>query len=127
MLKRRGSPIVWKLGERRLYSAGLSFCPSIALPPSAVHWPAASARFSPLLSTPVGGNRIDLRDEETTALVRLLTNAIDHRFPLSLGVQLWRWMLAKIRPAPTREPLPPPKRYEPPARGQKPTSRTVAQ
>jgi hypothetical protein len=44
-LRRPGSPIVWKPGEHRLYSAGSSFCPSIALPLWAVHWPAAPARF----------------------------------------------------------------------------------
>ena len=45
LLRRPGSPIVWRPGERRPCSAGSSFCPSIALLPSAVHWRAASARF----------------------------------------------------------------------------------
>jgi hypothetical protein len=39
-----GSPIVWA-GERRLCSAGSSFCLSIALLPSVVLWRAALARF----------------------------------------------------------------------------------
>jgi hypothetical protein len=36
---------VWRPGERRPCSAGSSFCRSIALPPSAVRWHAALARF----------------------------------------------------------------------------------
>ena len=56
----------------------------------------------------------DLTDEETAALARLLHNAIDcDRYPLSSRVQLLRGILAKIRPEPAREPLPPPKVYAP--------------
>jgi hypothetical protein len=57
----------------------------------------------------------ELTDEETEALARLIRDAIDgDRFPLSPRVQLWKGILAKIRPEPVREPLPPPKHYEPP-------------
>ena len=58
---------------------------------------------------------LDLTDEETAALARLLHNAIDgDRYPLSSRVQLLRGILAKIRPEPAREPLPPPKVHAPP-------------
>ena len=58
---------------------------------------------------------LDLNDEETTALARLLSDAIDaDRFPLSPRVQTLKGILAKIRPEPAREPLPPPKVYAPP-------------
>jgi hypothetical protein len=58
---------------------------------------------------------LDLSDEETTALTRLLTNTIDaDRYPLSPRIQTLKAILAKIRPEPVREPLPPPKHYEPP-------------
>lgn len=57
---------------------------------------------------------LDLTDEKTAALARLLHNAIDgDRYPLSSRVQLLRGILAKIRPEPAREPLPPPKVYAP--------------
>ena len=59
--------------------------------------------------------QLDLSDEETTALARLLIDTIDgDRYPLSPRVQMLKGILAKIRPEPMREPLPPPKRYEPP-------------
>ena len=57
---------------------------------------------------------LNLTDEKTAALARLLHNAIDgDRYPLSSRVQLLRGILAKIRPEPAREPLPPPKVYAP--------------
>jgi hypothetical protein len=57
----------------------------------------------------------DLTDEETAALVRLLSDTIENdRYPLSPRVQLLKAILAKIRPEPAREPLPPPKVYAPP-------------
>ena len=59
--------------------------------------------------------QLDLTDEETAALTRLLTNTIDDdRYPLSPRIQVLNGILGKIRPAPAREPLPPPKHYEPP-------------
>ena len=60
----------------------------------------------------------DLTDEETDALVRLLRETIDaDRYPLSPRVQMWKGILAKIRPEAKPEPLPPLKRYEPPRAG----------
>jgi len=64
--------------------------------------------------------QLDLTDEETEALARLVRNAIDDdRFPLSPRVKLWKGILAKIRPEPMRESLPPPKHYEPPRAGRR--------
>jgi hypothetical protein len=61
---------------------------------------------------------LDLTEEETDALARLLSRTIDEdRYPLSPRVQLLKGILAKIRPEPTREPLPPLKHYEPPRVG----------
>ena len=61
---------------------------------------------------------LDLTEEETAALARLLTNTIDaDRYPLSPRIQLLKGILAKIRPEPERQPLPEPKRYEPPRGG----------
>jgi hypothetical protein len=61
---------------------------------------------------------LDLTEEETAALARLLNNTIDaDRYPLSPRIQLLKGILAKIRPESAREPLPPPKRYEPPSKG----------
>jgi hypothetical protein len=53
---------------------------------------------------------LDLTDEETDALARLLSRTIDNdRYPLSPRVQTLKGILAKLRPEPVREPLPPPK------------------
>jgi hypothetical protein len=58
---------------------------------------------------------LDLTDEETAALARLLSPTIDDdRYPLSPRIQTVKGILAKIRPEPAREPLPPPKVYAPP-------------
>jgi hypothetical protein len=58
---------------------------------------------------------LDLTEEENDALARLLRQTIDDdRFPLSPRVQMLKSILAKIRPEPAREPLPPPKVYAPP-------------
>jgi hypothetical protein len=58
---------------------------------------------------------LDLTDEETDALATLLRRTIDEdRYPLSLRVQALNAILAKLRPEPAREPLPPPKLYAPP-------------
>jgi hypothetical protein len=60
----------------------------------------------------------DLTDDEMTALFRLLSQTIDNdRYPLSLRIQTLKGILAKIRPEPVREPLPPLKQYEPPRVG----------
>jgi hypothetical protein len=58
---------------------------------------------------------LDLTEEETAALARLLSRTIDEdRYPLSPRIRLLKGILAKIRPEPAREPLPPVKHYEPP-------------
>jgi hypothetical protein len=58
---------------------------------------------------------LDLSDPETDALATLLRRTIDDdRFPLSPRIQTLKAILGKIRPEPVREPLPPPKHYEPP-------------
>jgi hypothetical protein len=72
---------------------------------------------------------LDLTDEETAALERLLSDAIDRdRYPLSPRIKMLKGILAKMRPEPPkaslvtkglepkREPLPPPKHYEVPRR-----------
>jgi hypothetical protein len=58
---------------------------------------------------------LDLTDEEIAAFARLPSKAIDDdRYPLSPRIQALKAILAKIRPEPVREPLPPLKHYEPP-------------
>jgi len=58
---------------------------------------------------------LDLSDDEKLALVALLTRTIaDDRYPLSPRVRTLKDILAKLRPDPVREPLPPPKVYAPP-------------
>jgi hypothetical protein len=57
----------------------------------------------------------DLSDPETDALMTLLRRTIDDdRYPFSPRIQTLKAILGKIRPEPTREPLPPLKHYEPP-------------
>jgi hypothetical protein len=58
---------------------------------------------------------LDLTEEETDALARLLSRIIDgDRYPLSPRVQTLKAVLDKIRPEPARQPLPPSKVYAPP-------------
>jgi hypothetical protein len=58
---------------------------------------------------------LDLTDEETDALARLLSRTIDDdRYPLSPRIQNLKGILAKIRPEPVHEPLPARKVYAPP-------------
>jgi hypothetical protein len=58
---------------------------------------------------------LDLTEEETDALGRLLRRTIrDDRYPLSPRIQTLKAVLDKLRPEPVREPLPPPKVYAPP-------------
>jgi hypothetical protein len=58
---------------------------------------------------------LDLTDEETDALARLLSRTIDDDcYPLSPRIQNLKTVLAKIRPEPAREPMPPRKVYAPP-------------
>ena len=66
----------------------------------------------------MGSMPLDLNDEETDALVRLLTKAIDgDRYPLSPRVQTWRAILGKLRPEPERAAPPPPLPNYEPSRG----------
>ena len=61
---------------------------------------------------------VDLTEDETESLTRLLRHAIDDdRYPLSPRVKAWQAILDKIEPPPVREPPPPPKQYEPPSKG----------
>lgn len=58
---------------------------------------------------------LDLTEEETEALAILLSRTIDNdHFPLSPRIQTLKGILAKLRPEPIPDPLPPLKRYEPP-------------
>ena len=58
---------------------------------------------------------LELNDEETAALSRLLSQTVaSDRYPFSPRVQALHGILAKIRPEPVREPLPPPKVYAAP-------------
>jgi hypothetical protein len=51
---------------------------------------------------------LDLTDDETAGLARLLSDTIDaDRYPLSPRIRTLKTILAKIRPEPAREPLPP--------------------
>ena len=62
---------------------------------------------------------LDLTDEEATALVRLLREAIDaDRFPLSPRMQVLRAILARLRPEPARPAASPaPRVFAPPSKG----------
>jgi hypothetical protein len=61
---------------------------------------------------------IDLTDEETAALTKELHDIVESdRYPLSPRIRTLRAILAKLRPEPAREPLPPPKVYAPPSKG----------
>jgi hypothetical protein len=61
---------------------------------------------------------LDLTNDETAALARLLSETIDgDRYPLSLRILTLKAILAKIRPEPVRKPLPPLQHYEPPSKG----------
>jgi len=58
---------------------------------------------------------LDLTDEETAALTQELHNIVENdRYPFSPRIRALRGILAKLRPEPAREPLPPRKVYAPP-------------
>jgi hypothetical protein len=58
---------------------------------------------------------LDLSDEETTALTQEFHNIVENdRHPFSPRIRTLRGILAKLRPEPIREPLPPLKVYVPP-------------
>jgi hypothetical protein len=61
---------------------------------------------------------LDLTDEEAAALTKELRDIIENdRYPLSPRIRTLRAILAKLRPEPVREPLPPRKVYAPPSKG----------
>ena len=58
---------------------------------------------------------LELTDEQTAALLSELDRIIDgDRYPLSPRIRNLKEIRSMIRPEEVREPLPPPKRYEPP-------------
>jgi hypothetical protein len=58
---------------------------------------------------------LDLTDDQAAVLLRELDGIIDaDKYFLSPRIQTLKAIRAKIRPDPVREPLPPPKQYEPP-------------
>jgi hypothetical protein len=61
---------------------------------------------------------LELTDEQMEALIRELFQIIENdRYPLSSRIRVLKEILAKLRPEPAREPLPPLRRYEPPSKG----------
>jgi hypothetical protein len=58
---------------------------------------------------------LDLTDEEAAALIKELHDIIEgDKYPFSPRIRTLSAILAKLRPEPVREPLPPPKVYAPP-------------
>jgi hypothetical protein len=58
---------------------------------------------------------LDLTDEEAAALTQELHDIIESdKYPFSPRIRTLREILAKLRPEPVRESLPPPKVYAPP-------------
>ena len=61
---------------------------------------------------------LDLTDDEAAALTQELHDIVENdRYPFSPRIQTLRAILAKLRPEPVREPLPPLKVYAPPSKG----------
>jgi hypothetical protein len=61
---------------------------------------------------------LQLTDEQTEALIRALSQIVENdRYLLSPRIRVLKEILAKLRPEPAREPLPPLRRYEPPSKG----------
>jgi hypothetical protein len=74
----------------------------------------AAVRYSPYLQS----MNLDLSDEETAALSQELHDIVENdRYPFSHRIRTPRGILAKLRPEPVREPLPPLKVYAPPRSG----------
>jgi hypothetical protein len=66
----------------------------------------------------IGLMHLDLTGEETTALIQELHEIVEsNRYPFSSRIRTRRGILAKLRPEPGGEPLPPPKAYAPPSKG----------
>jgi hypothetical protein len=58
---------------------------------------------------------LDLSGDEAAALTQELHAIVENdRYPLSSRIRTLRAILAKLRPEPVGEPLPPPKVYAPP-------------
>jgi hypothetical protein len=58
---------------------------------------------------------LELTDEQIEALIRELSLIIDgDRYPFSVRIVALKEILGQLRPEPVREPLQPPKRYDPP-------------
>jgi hypothetical protein len=58
---------------------------------------------------------LDPSDDETAALTQELHDTVEgDRYPFSPRIRTLRAILAKLRPEPAREPLPPQKVYAPP-------------
>jgi hypothetical protein len=58
---------------------------------------------------------LDLSDDEAAALAQELHAIVENdRYPLSPRIRTLKVILAKMRPEPVRELLPPPKAYFPP-------------
>jgi hypothetical protein len=61
---------------------------------------------------------LDLTEYEAAALIHELHDIVESdRYPFSPRIRTLRAILAKLRPEPAREPLPPPKVYAPPSKG----------
>lgn len=58
---------------------------------------------------------LEKSDDEAAALTQELHDIVENdRYPFSPRIRTLRAILAKLRPEPVREPLPPPKIYAPP-------------
>jgi hypothetical protein len=58
---------------------------------------------------------LDLSNDESAALTKELDDITrNDRYPFSERIRTLKAILAKLRPSPVREPLPPPKVYAPP-------------
>jgi hypothetical protein len=58
---------------------------------------------------------LDLSEDEETVLTQELHAIVENaRYPFSRRISTLRAILAKLRPEPVRDPLPPPKMYTPP-------------
>jgi hypothetical protein len=56
---------------------------------------------------------LELTDEQTEALLRELSQIIENdRYPFSPRIRTLKEIRGKIRPEPTRQPLPPARRHE---------------
>jgi hypothetical protein len=77
---------------------------------------SAAPAFATGTLDPISGPmHLDLTDEQTAALTQELHDIVQRdRYPFSHRIRTLRAILAKLRPEPVREPLPPPKVYAPP-------------